>query len=123
MSVVSAAMAGLRRTWDKAFYEARARDRLDRGDVEEKPAPAAPKAVKEEFKRATEEAEGPVGSERAFLRAREGKVDLESKVGKVEVIKPNTVEHAAGPGYFCEVCNCLLKDSTSYLDHINGKKR
>jgi U4/U6.U5 tri-snRNP component SNU23 len=28
----------------------------------------------------------------------------------------------AGPGYWCEVCQCLQKDSVSYLDHINGKK-
>lgn len=27
-----------------------------------------------------------------------------------------------GPGYWCEVCQCLQKDSISYLDHINGKK-
>jgi U4/U6.U5 tri-snRNP component SNU23 len=26
-------------------------------------------------------------------------------------------------GYFCEVCECMLKDSVSYIDHINGKKR
>jgi U4/U6.U5 tri-snRNP component SNU23 len=26
-------------------------------------------------------------------------------------------------GFYCEDCQCLLKDSSSYLDHINGKKR
>jgi hypothetical protein len=39
------------------------------------------------------------------------------------VINPTTVEGAKAPGFFCEVCMCLLKDSASYLDHINGKKR
>lgn len=24
-------------------------------------------------------------------------------------------------GYFCSVCDCILRDSQSYLDHINGK--
>lgn len=24
-------------------------------------------------------------------------------------------------GYFCSVCDCVLRDSQSYLDHINGK--
>ena len=24
-------------------------------------------------------------------------------------------------GYFCNVCDCILRDSASYLDHINGK--
>ena len=24
-------------------------------------------------------------------------------------------------GYYCSVCECILRDSQSYLDHINGK--
>lgn len=24
--------------------------------------------------------------------------------------------------FYCEVCDCELKDSSSYLDHINGKR-
>jgi U4/U6.U5 tri-snRNP component SNU23 len=64
-----------------------------------------------------------MGSQRAFLQARKGPIDLESKVGKTQVINPTTTAGNAAAGFWCEVCTCLLKDSTSYLDHINGKKR
>lgn len=25
-------------------------------------------------------------------------------------------------GFFCNVCDCVMKDHASYLDHINGRK-
>ena len=81
---------------------------------------------KEEFQAASEDAAGPLGSKRAFLGARKTKVDVESKLGMTEKLDarsslPEAVREQGG-GYFCEVCQCLLKDSVSYLDHINGKK-
>lgn len=120
-------MAGVRRTWDKDFYEKRARERAEQGDdyVDNDGGNAAKarKLVKEEFKAAEEGAAGPVGSQRAFLKSRVHKIDLDEKVGKVEVINPTSAGDYRGAGFWCETCNCLLKDSASYLDHINGKKR
>ena len=31
-----------------------------------------------------------------------------------------TMPLAQQAGYFCNVCDCILRDSQSYLDHING---
>ena len=145
-----------RRTWDKETYEARAKARTD---AEEKAASgeasqnidplsnAADDASsdpfnggKEEFQKAEAGAQGPMNSKRSFLKARRGKVDLESKIGKTEIINPDAAAASSaavdgnvsitdgvsksvnGVGWHCKVCDCILKDSLTYLDHINGKK-
>ncbi len=120
-------MAGIRRTWDKALYEQRARDRLEKGDdfIEESKNPSgnrAKQALREEFRAADANSSGPIGSERAFLKSREGRLGLDEKAGKIEIINPTDSEGNKA-GFWCEVCSVLLKDSASYLAHINGKKR
>lgn len=142
-----------RRTWDKETYEARARSRAsveESGDDHKPKAAAAradgpssllkdelePEEEKEEFAKADEGRVGPMGSERAFLKARSKRVDLESKVGSSEIIDPDAASATRakvdkkdgvskcsdGVGWYCKVCDCFLKDSLTYLDHINGRK-
>lgn len=126
-----------RRTWDKQAYEDRAKARLeaenDGSDTQTLHKPVKGDSLfieveKEEFQRAEEGAIGPLNSKRAFLKARANKVDLESKLGKTEVISSSVdisdgvKKSATGLGWHCRVCDCYLKDSLTYLDHINGKK-
>eukprot|EP00566_Odontella_aurita_P015582 CAMPEP_0113562674 /NCGR_PEP_ID=MMETSP0015_2-20120614/20653_1 /TAXON_ID=2838 /ORGANISM="Odontella" /LENGTH=286 /DNA_ID=CAMNT_0000464587 /DNA_START=111 /DNA_END=971 /DNA_ORIENTATION=+ /assembly_acc=CAM_ASM_000160 len=96
---------------------------------------------KEEFVPAVSGTAGPERSRRAFLKARKNRVDLDSKVGSSEIISPDAVATTGGPGpsedvkitdgvtksstgvgWHCKVCDCYLKDSLTYLDHINGRK-
>lgn len=55
------------------------------------------------------------------LKQREKSVDLESQVGVSKLISPITPKWQQG-GFYCKLCDCLLKDSQLYLDHLNGKK-
>ena len=96
---------------------------------------------KEEFVPASQGAAGPERSQRAYLKARRNKVDLESKLGTSEIINPEAIANSGGSaeggavsitdgvtksstgvGWHCKVCDCYLKDSMTYLDHINGRK-
>ena len=126
-----------RRTWDAETYEERAQARqeaLDKGEAttgDDEPVVAAAAADKQEFKPALAGAAGPEGSDRAFLKARSAGVmqDLEAQVGQSTFVdasggpssKTDGVT-ATGVGWHCKVCDCFLKDSHTYLDHINGRK-
>ncbi|XP_077984377.1 zinc finger matrin-type protein 2-like [Glandiceps talaboti] len=95
-----------RKKWDKEEYEKLARERLTEQEKE--------REAKEKSKK-----EPPV--RREFLQQRDYKVDLESKLGKSQVITKTTPSSQQG-GYYCNVCDCVVKDSINFLDHINGKK-
>ncbi|VFQ62206.1 unnamed protein product [Cuscuta campestris] len=59
--------------------------------------------------------------QRKPLKQRDYEVDLESRLGKTQVVTP-IAPLSQQAGYFCSVCECVVKDSANYLDHINGKK-
>jgi len=102
----SQAPADHRRKWDSVEYEKVAKARED---VE--------KAINRD--RSRDEKEDPV--KRELLQIRDYKVDLDSKLGKSVIVQKNTPNGQQG-GYYCNVCDCLVKDSINFLDHINGKK-
>lgn len=131
-----------RRTWDKETYEAKAKERSqaeqqggssNKGPVRQGEKRKLTDNDAEEFTPATAGAAGPEKSDRAFLKARKQKVDIDSRVGSTEMVSAEAAATTAtgnvsdgvtktGVGWHCKVCDCFLKDSHTYLDHINGRK-
>ncbi|CAN6346455.1 unnamed protein product, partial [Urochloa humidicola] len=93
-----------RRKFDKEEYLERARQREQR--------------EKEEARKGKDR--GPP-VQRQPLKHRDYEVDLESRLGKTQVVTPIAPLNQQA-GYYCSVCECVVKDSANYLDHINGKK-
>uniref|UniRef100_A0A915PAD1 U1-type domain-containing protein n=1 Tax=Meloidogyne floridensis TaxID=298350 RepID=A0A915PAD1_9BILA len=104
----SSSVPGHRRTWDKTEFEIRAQERL-----------AAEKEAFDIKRGVIKPPKGPK-VQRELLKPREFKLDLESKVGKQVVINKTTPSAESG-GYYCNICDCVVKDSLNFLDHINGK--
>jgi len=95
-----------RKRWDLSEFERKAKEKREKEEQEEKDARKRGLGVV---------------VKREPLKQRGFQVDLFGKVGKYTVITNNTPLSGRG-GFYCEVCDCLLKDSSTYLDHINGKK-
>ena len=140
-----------RRSWDVEAYEKRAQERAKntstRPDEKHKAVSASSHLLgrdengPEEFVPAAAGEAGPQSSNRAFLKARTNKIkSLDAKIGSVEIVNPEAMATSksvvndealvdkesavtkSGIGWHCKVCDCFLKDSLTYLDHINGRK-
>ncbi|KAL3316398.1 zinc finger, matrin-type 2 [Cichlidogyrus casuarinus] len=92
-----------RKKWDKSHFDKLASEKLE-----------------EELKNIRKAREG-VNAKRALLQARDYKINLESNLNRSQVIT-KTGPGSSQAGYYCEVCDCVIKDSINYLDHVNGKK-
>ncbi|CAK0784637.1 hypothetical protein CVIRNUC_007841 [Coccomyxa viridis] len=105
-----------RRTWDKEDYEERAAAREKIEQEEEESAID----VKRRKRLERDPLHQGIIVERAQLKQRDFSLDLTSRLGKSQVITSSTPLNQQA-GYYCSVCDCILRDSASYLDHINGK--
>jgi U4/U6.U5 tri-snRNP component SNU23 len=95
-----------RRKWDMSVYDKKQKDRL---------ANEAQELRGENDKRLI------VPVKREALKRREWEVDLMKTVGKRQIVSSSADLSLQG-GYYCDVCECLLKDSSTYLSHINGRR-
>merc|ERR1712066_1035644 len=60
-------------------------------------------------------------SQRTYLKQRQEDLELDKNLGKSRVITQHTIKPMQG-GYWCSVCECLIKDSSAYLEHVNGRR-
>ncbi len=83
-------------------------------DVEKARATAE---AREKEEKSGQKARLPVAT--AALKARDYKIDFTSVIGKSVAVSA-TASMAQRGGFYCETCDCILKDSKAYIDHING---
>ncbi|KAI8334653.1 hypothetical protein BC941DRAFT_504002 [Chlamydoabsidia padenii] len=105
-----------RRTWDKAEYAERAaqreaKERLDAINADRKKRGLPP------LKDKNEAPEQP----KTLLKHREEKVVLDENVGKMQLVTGGA-GNKSQPGFYCELCDSVFKDSKGYMDHINGRR-
>merc|ERR1740130_1962355 len=96
-----------RKAWDKEFYMNKAKDNIMFGPerIGKRKDPVIPLPA----------------SQRTFLQMRKQNMDLDKNLGQHRVVTTHTIKPMQG-GYWCSVCECLLKDSSTYLDHVNGRR-
>lgn len=107
-----------RRTWNKEEYAAKAkarenRDRLAEKNDERKKLGLPPLKPRREY--------NDDDTNKEALKHREEKVNIEQNVGKIQVVQ--AVDSRKQPGFYCKDCDVTIKDSVTYIDHLNGRKR
>jgi len=96
-----------RRIWDKDFFTQKAMDNIMMGPqkVGRRKDPVVPLP----------------SSQRTYLKQRTSDLELDRNLGQSKVITQHTIKPMQG-GYWCSVCECLIKDSSAYLEHVNGRR-
>lgn len=105
-----------RRTWDKEEFA----EKADKREAEAQEAEETALDIKKRKRLERDPLHQGLIVERSNLKMRDYQLDLTSRIGRSQVIGLNT-PLSQQAGYYCSVCDCVLRDSQSYLDHINGK--
>ncbi|TFK73892.1 hypothetical protein BDN72DRAFT_760895 [Pluteus cervinus] len=116
-SASQASDTDFRKKWDEAEYTERAkqkdaeeRERFQENEERLKQGKKPRKGRKLDLPKPTE-----------LMKQREAPLELEKNLGKTMVVQNPSGRGPGQPGFFCETCNRLYKDSTAYLDHVNSR--
>ncbi len=107
-----------RRQWDKEEFAKKAAEREKQEEEDEEEETLLD--IKKRKRKERDPLHQGLIVQRSHLKGRDVQLDLASRIGKTQVIGMNTPLNQQA-GYYCNVCDCVLRDSQSYLDHINGK--
>lgn len=58
-----------------------------------------------------------------LMKQRDFALELDKNLNKTVVVANPTGRGPGQPGFHCDTCNRTYKDTTGYLDHINGRQR
>jgi U4/U6.U5 tri-snRNP component SNU23 len=106
-----------RRIWDKNFFSQKALQRQYENGAD----PGMDFLKAHETGGKNKEIQIPPPVERRALEQRKQPIVLDEELGKMKVVTPLTPKQHQG-GYWCDVCECLIKDSNAFLDHLNGRR-
>ncbi|PLW21539.1 hypothetical protein PCANC_00996 [Puccinia coronata f. sp. avenae] len=110
-----AAGTDFRKTWDKAEYEARAKQR---DEEERERMKEADEALQKGKKPRRKHVDLPKPTE--LMKQREAPLELNKNQNKTMIVQ-GSLRGPGAPGFYCDVCSRTSKDSSSYLDHLNSR--
>ena len=105
-----------RKTWDRDEYTKRAADHDQRSKEESKARYEAAIAGKKYHGRAA------TPPDAAEVQARQSRLAVGDMIGKTQLVAGNAVgRRGKGAGFYCDSCDITLKDSHSWVEHLNSK--
>ncbi|CAE6501814.1 Zinc finger matrin-type protein 2 [Homo sapiens] [Rhizoctonia solani] len=112
-----AADAGFRRKWDTEEYAQKAKEK----DEEERKRMQENEELMKKGKRPRKRKEDlPKPTE--LMKQREHDLELAKNLNKTMIVQNAGGRGPGQPGFYCDLCQRTLKDTSAYLDHLNSRQ-